>query len=145
MKTLKHYSILALLLAMFNCTVSPKAIDYGNDGCSFCKMTIVDRTHAAELVTKKNKAYTFDATECMVNFMDDFETSEIELFLSNDYLEPGTLIDARKATFLISKNIPSPMGAYLSAFKNKADAENMQAEKGGDLYSWEKLLMHLKG
>ncbi|TXE10633.1 hypothetical protein ES711_01630 [Gelidibacter salicanalis] len=145
MKTLKHYSILALLLVMFNCTVSPKAIDYGNDGCSFCKMTIVDKTHAAEIVTKKNKAYKFDATECMVNFMDDFETTEIELFLSNDFSEPGTLINAKKATFLISKNIPSPMGAYLSAFKSTADAEKMQAEKGGDLYSWEELLTHLKG
>ena len=49
-----------------------------------------------------------------------------------------------KATFLISENVPSPMGAFLSAFKNKVDAEKIQSEKGGELYSWEKLLAHLK-
>ena len=142
MQTLKHYSIIALLLMLVSCNVSPQAIDYGSDGCHFCKMTIVDKVHAAEIVTKKGKVYKFDATECMINFMNDFDASEIELYLSNNYTEPEQLIDAKKATFLISKNIPSPMGAYLSAFKNKADAEKMQSEKGGDLYSWEELLVH---
>ena len=142
MQTLKHYSIIALLLMLVSCNVSPQAIDYGSDGCHFCKMTIVDKVHAAEIVTKKGKVYKFDATECMINFMNDFDASEIELYLSNNYTEPEQLIDAKRATFLISKNIPSPMGAYLSAFKNKADAEKMQSEKGGDLYSWEELLVH---
>ena len=144
MQTLKHYLIIALLLMLVSCNVSPQAIDYGSDGCHFCKMTIVDKVHAAEIVTKKGKVYKFDATECMINFMNDFDASEIELYLSNNYTEPEQLIDAQKATFLISKNIPSPMGAYLSAFKNKADAEKMQSEKGGDLYSWEELLVHFK-
>ena len=142
MQTLKHYLIIALLLMLVSCNVSPQAIDYGSDGCHFCKMTIVDKVHAAEIVTKKGKVYKFDATECMINFMNDFDASEIELYLSNNYTEPEQLIDAKRATFLISKNIPSPMGAYLSAFKNKADAQKMQSEKGGDLYSWEELLVH---
>lgn len=143
MQTLKHYSIYALLLLFFGCNVSPQAIDYGNDGCYYCKMTIVDKVHAAEIVTKKAKVYTFDATECMLNFMKEFETSEIALYLSNDYSEPEALIDATKATFLISENIPSPMGAYLSAFKNKTEAEKIQATKGGKLYTWDELLTHL--
>ncbi|TJY34615.1 nitrous oxide reductase accessory protein NosL [Pontimicrobium aquaticum] len=143
MQTLKHYLITALLLIFFSCNVSPKAIDYGSDGCHFCKMTIVDKVHAAEIVTKKGKVYKFDATECMVNFMGEFDTSEIELYLSNNYTEPEVLIDATEATFLISENIPSPMGAFLSAFKNKEDAEKVQAIKGGELYSWDKLLVHL--
>ena len=144
MKTLKHYAILMLLLLLYGCNVSPKAIDYGNDGCHFCKMTIVDKVHAAEIVTKKGKVYTFDATECMINFLDEFDASEIELYLSNNYTKPEELIDATKATFLISKNIPSPMGAYLSAFKVKSEAEKIQADKGGTLYSWEELLVHFK-
>lgn len=144
MKTLKHYIFISLLLLVFNCNVSPKPIDYGSDGCHFCKMTIVDKVHAAEIVTKKGKVYMFDATECMINFRKDFDTSEIELYLSNNYTEPEALIDATEATFLISKNIPSPMGAFLSAFKNEADAKEFQAEKGGDLYTWEELLAKFK-
>ena len=144
MQTLKHYSIFAILFLSFSCNVSPEPIDYGSDGCQFCKMTIVDKVHAAEIVTKKGKVYKFDATECMVNFTKDFDTTEIQLYLSNNYTTPEALIDATKATFLISKNIPSPMGAYLSAFKDKADAKKFQADKGGDLYTWETLLAKFK-
>ncbi|TXE17052.1 hypothetical protein ES692_10350 [Psychroserpens burtonensis] len=144
MQTLKHYSIIALLFLFFCCNVSPKPIDYGNDGCYFCKMTIVDKVHAAEIVTKKGKVYKFDATECMINFKDEFDTTEIGLYLSNNYSEPEELIDATKATFLISENISSPMGAFLSAFKNRADAENTKAEKTGALFTWEELLIYFK-
>lgn len=145
MQTLKHYLIAALLLTLFSCNVSPQAIDYGSDGCHFCKMTIVDKIHAAEIVTNKGKVYKFDAAECMINFLKDFENaSEVELYLTNIYTEPEVLIDATKATFLISENVPSPMGAFLSAFKNKAEAEKMLADKGGDLYSWNELLTRFK-
>jgi copper chaperone NosL len=103
-------------------------------------MTIVDKVHAAEIVTTKGKVYKFDATECMINFMDEFETSNIELFLSNNYSTPEELIDSKEATFLISENVPSPMGAFLSAFKNKEDAVKLKDEKGGEIYTWEELL-----
>lgn len=144
MQTLKHKALVALLLVIFSCNVAPQPIDYGNDGCHFCKMTIVDKVHAAEIVTKKGKVYKFDATECMVNFLEDFNTSEIKLYLSNNYLEPETLINATQATFLISENIPSPMGAFLSAFKTKEAAIKIQSEKEGTLYTWEELLAHFK-
>ena len=143
MKILKHYLILTILIVLYNCNVSPKPIDYGNDGCHYCKMTIVDKVHAAEVVTKKGKVYKFDATECMINFMNEFNTSEIALYLSNNYSVPEKLIDATKATFLISENIPSPMGAFLSAFKTKQEAEKFQKQKGGNLYTWDELLNHL--
>ena len=145
MQTLKHYLIVALLLIFFSCNVSPKAIDYGNDGCHFCKMTIVDKIHAAEVVTNKGKVYKFDASECMINFLKEFEdASDVELYLTNNFTEPEELIDATKATFLISENIPSPMGAFLSAFKTRVEAENTITEKGGKLYTWKELLVHLK-
>ncbi len=76
--------------------------------------------------------------------MIEFETSEIALYLSNDFSEAGALIDATEATFLISENVPSPMGAFLSAFKQKEDAVVLKNEKGGDLYTWSELINHLK-
>ena len=144
MKTLKHYSILTLLLIFSSCNVSPKPIEYGSDGCHFCKMTIVDKVHATEFITKKGKVYKFDATECMINYFDEFDTSEIELYLTNYFSKAEALTDATKATYIISKNIPSPMGAFLTAFENKSEAEKIQAEKGGKLYSWTELLAHFK-
>lgn len=144
MKTLKHYSALILLLIFSSCNVSPKPIEYGSDGCHFCKMTIVDKVHATEFITKKGKVYKFDATECMVNYFDEFDTSEIELYLTNYFSKPEAFTDATTATYLISKNLPSPMGAFLTAFENKSEAEKVQSEKGGKLYSWTELLAHLK-
>ena len=144
MQRLKHFSFVALLLVLTSCNFSPQAIDYGSDGCHFCKMTIVDKVHAAEIVTNKGKVYKFDASECMINFMKDFDASEVKLYLTNIYTEPEILVDATKATFLISKNVPSPMGAFLTAFKTKEDANKVQEEKEGTLYTWNELLIHFK-
>jgi copper chaperone NosL len=144
MQTLKQFLIVSLLLLFYSCNVSPQAINYGSDGCHFCRMTIVDKVHAAEIVTKKGKVYKFDASECMINFLGAFDTSEIKLYLSNNYSEPEVLIDATKASFLISENVPSPMGEFLSAFKTEEEAQKMQSEKGGTLYTWNLLLAHLK-
>lgn len=131
------------ILVLGGCSPKPVAINYGSDGCSFCSMTIVDKIHAAEIVTNTGKAYKFDAIECMVNYAKDMGGQKIVLYLSNHYNTPGELIDATKAAFLISENIPSPMGAFLTAFKNRSEAQKVQSEKEGKLYNWSELLTHL--
>lgn len=143
MKT-RFVIIVMLTTLVLGCKPKPQAIVYGTDSCHYCKMTIVDKLHAAEIVTNKGKVFKFDAAECMIRFMDEFDTSEIELNLTNIYTEPEVLIDATKATFLISENVPSPMGAFLSAFRSKTDAERILTEKGGKLYTWESILDKFK-
>ena len=144
MRSLGVYVILFMGLLVMGCSIRPEPITYGSDGCNFCSMTIVDRQHAAQIVTKKGKAFKFDAVECMVNHLKDIDVASIELFFVNDYQAPGELIDAKKATFLISKDIPSPMGEYLSAFQSRVEAENIETENNGKLYSWEELLTKFK-
>ncbi|MBD1259725.1 nitrous oxide reductase accessory protein NosL [Maribacter polysiphoniae] len=140
----RYILLTVVLLTMVSCEVSPKPINYGSDGCHFCSMTIVDKQHAAEIVTKKGKAFKFDAVECMMNHLKDVDITTIELFLVNDFHAPGTLIDAKDATFLISKSIPSPMGEYLSAFYSKEQAELVEAENEGELYTWDGLKSRFK-
>ncbi|MEY8019304.1 nitrous oxide reductase accessory protein NosL [Muriicola sp. E247] len=135
----KVWLLITFLIIGYGCSRGPKPIDYGSDGCHYCRMTIVDRQHAAEIVTQKGRVYKFDATECMLNQLKDFEEVELELFLVNDYDSPGTLIDATKATFLISKNIPSPMGEFLTAFKTPENAQEAKNVNGGELYTWDEL------
>ena len=144
MKTSMKIMIVSALVVLASCAPQPAPITYGSDGCHFCSMTIVDEQHAAQIVTKKGKPFKFDAVECMVNHLKDVDMASIELFLVNDYESPGELIDAKKATYLISKEIPSPMGEYLSAFKTQPDAERVEAENKGKLYSWEALLKKFK-
>ena len=138
--SIKFISVTFAFLILVSCSVRPKPIDYGSDGCHFCSMTIVDRQHAAEIVTKKGKAFKFDAVECMMNHLKDIDVATVGLFLVNDFRTPGELINAQEATFLISKAIPSPMGEYLSAFRSRNEAEQVEAENQGELYTWDGLL-----
>jgi len=126
-----------LLLAA--CSVEPEPIAYGSDNCAFCQMTIVDKTHAAQLVTRKGKQHKFDAIECLVQNLPAWEPDEVEHLLVADYGNPGAMTPAKIATFLISDEIKSPMGAYLSAFSSPEAAELARKEHGGTLYSWEDL------
>ena len=135
----KLYSIL-LAFILFSCSIESEPINFGNDACKYCKMNIVDTQHASELVTKKGKVYKFDAIECMVNHLKEKDTNTIALFLVSDYGSQAGLIDAKTATFIKSQEIPSPMGAFLSALKSEEKAKQLHQEKGGELFTWEELL-----
>ncbi|MCB0457118.1 MAG: nitrous oxide reductase accessory protein NosL [Flavobacteriaceae bacterium] len=137
------YLFLASLFCLLACQVKQKEIHYGEDHCEFCQMTIVDKQHAAQLVTKKGKAHSFDAIECMIHYTKGINTSTVGLFLAGNYKVSENLINAKESYFIISENIPSPMGAFLSAVPTKAEAEAIVQEKGGAIYTWEELLVHL--
>lgn len=123
-----------------SCDKSPQPINYGEEECHFCRMGIVDATHAAQVVTEKGRNYKFDATECMINFLrTEMEEEKMLHVLSANLKDPGTLINVYDATFIISENIPSPMGAFLSALNSKEAAIALQQENGGELYTWEEV------
>lgn len=131
--------ILITSLILLSCSKNIDPINYGQDECQYCRMAIVDQSHAAQLVTQKGKNFKFDASECLIHFIEgETEINEDNLLhiLAANYLEPGELIDVKKATFLISEKIPSPMGGFLSAFKNREKGEKIQKEFGGTLYTW---------
>ena len=117
----KVLSLLSLGLLMASCAPKAEPIDYGKEECAFCKMTIVSPQFAAEVVTQKSKAFKYD------------------------YLKEGNLIDATKATYLISPEIQSPMGAHLAAFASREDAQKIQGEKGGELYDWQGIQAKFQG
>ncbi|WP_457619262.1 nitrous oxide reductase accessory protein NosL [Lutibacter sp.] len=133
---LKSLIGIATLLFIASCKVEPQAIEYGKDQCSYCKMNIVDKTHAAQYVTKKGKQFKFDAIECMINDLSNKKEGDMALLLVANYANPGKMINAESATYLISKEIKSPMGANLSAFFSKSKAEEFQQKYGGENYTW---------
>lgn len=128
-------SILILIQAG-SCRTGPEPIAYGSDACNFCRMTIVDQQHGAELVTAKGKVYKFDAVECMLNYLGGEDEPAVGQLLVNTYTRPGQLMEASRASYLVSEGIPSPMGANLTAFESNAEAAKAQEEHGGDVYSW---------
>ncbi len=135
------YILLIIIVILVACSPEPEAINFGHDNCEYCKMTIMDPKFGAELVTEKGKVYKFDAIECMMDYMydDDFTKDKIALYLINTFNNPGELFDATIASYLISDNLPSPMGAFLSGYEDTNTAETMFAEKDGQLYDWNSL------
>jgi copper chaperone NosL len=137
---MKNITILLLLVSfIMACTPTAEPVAFGEDMCAHCKMTIVDEPFAAEAVSQKGKVYKFDAIECMVEFLKIKQSDEMALTLVRDYENPKEWQDANQCNYLISKDLPSPMGAGLSAWRSKENAEAMKAEKGGEVYDWEGL------
>lgn len=134
----------ALLFA--SCEVKKQPIAYGQTNCQHCQMTISDKRYAAELVLKTGKAYFFDSAECLIQYLKDKpeEKAKAQLFLVTDFNQPEDLIDADKAIYLQSKNLPSPMGMFLNAFKNRAAADMMQQKNTGRILTWNEAVQAVK-
>ena len=134
-----------VLVTLVSCEISPQKIEYGQDACHYCDMTIVDKQHASQLVSTKGKAFKYDAIECMVHsYQEDMKDTEIALYLVADFNQPGELVDAASATYLVSEQIQSPMGANLSAFKKEDEAQKTKEKFSGKIFTWEEIQKHLK-
>ncbi len=143
MRQIFLFSVVALFL--ISCEVKPAKIEYGSDACHYCDMTIVDPQFASQVVTSKGKAYKYDAIECMVHSLQEhFPDVEMSYTLVADFKEPGELIDASSSYYLVSENLPSPMGGNLSGYKTQAAAKSQQSDLEGKVYSWEDIQSHLK-
>lgn len=135
-----------MLIAGFSCSTEPEEINFGTDQCTLCRMNISDTKFGAEIVTKKGKVYKYDAVECMMNALSlgNAAYEDAAGFYVVDASNPKHLTDGLSAAYLISEKLPSPMGANLTAFGKKGDAESKQKEFGGEVKSWNDLLMKFK-
>ncbi len=135
-----------LLLIVSACSTKPDEIKFGIDQCALCKMIISEHRFGAEIVTKKGKIFKYDAAECMFNSLSlgNVNYDDVAGFYVIDSANPKQLTDALNATYLISEKLPSPMGANLSAYSKKTDAEANHKQYGGDLKTWGDLLVKFK-
>jgi len=142
MKTLKTMAII-MIGVLSACSRAPEPIQYGKDACTHCRMTIMDKRFAAEIVTAKGKIFKFDAAECMADFLKEkpeIAANEKSIFLVSDFNHPGQFVDARKSFFLNDNSLASPMGGNLAAFTSENSAKSIQKDKFARLYDWSLLL-----
>lgn len=132
---------LIVCLFLFSCKPASREIVYGTDACQHCRMIISDQRYGTELVTAKGKIYTFDSIECLVRFMREHQTesSEAAFILVTDQSSPSKLVDAQSAFYLLSENLPSPMGEGLSAFESESVCDQRLHEYGGKKMLWSEL------
>lgn len=129
---------MVVLLLTTACGKTKEPIEYGSDNCHHCQMRIMDPKFGAESITSKGRCYKFDSAECLLHYVNETESKHSHLYVT-DFDQPKTLIDATQAFYLVSENMPSPMGGYLNAFTNKSNAEKHQDINGGEIFNWETL------
>lgn len=135
---MKRLSLLVAISLFFTCSKAPEPINYGTDMCNYCQMTIVTKTHAAQMVTTKGKQYKFDAIECMIRFLEDKkDLKEQSNLLIANYNKPGNMIDAKTASYLICDEITSPMGANLTGFESTEYAKQAINSNNAQYFDWE--------
>jgi copper chaperone NosL len=133
------FLLLSLLVGFGACQVKPQPINYGSDSCHFCKMTIVDSQHAAEVVTVKGKVFKYDAIECMMGDLREWDEPDVKFHLIADYANPGELKDATMSYYVVSNGIPSPMGRFLTGFSDEEKRNQVIQDAGGEAYDWKQL------
>ena len=138
--------LIFLVIILLGCKPESQPINYGSDMCEFCRMSIVDQRFGSEIVTKKGKVFKFDAVECMINYLNTRieDESKLEFILTNTLDSPGVLVDVKECRFLISKNMPSPMGMYINPFRDGNTAEKNQKENSGEIHDWTDLRAEFK-
>lgn len=135
--------LIILLLVFGYGAVFSQKITIGKDQCVHCSMVIRDGAFAAVAIDNES-VQKFDAIECLVNFLKENKEGAFTELKVADYSKAGNWVDARSATYLKSPEIPSPMGAYLSAFADEPAAMRVQKETGGELMDWEAVKLRFK-
>jgi copper chaperone NosL len=138
MKIIQPCILTLFLTTLLSCSKGPEKINYSNELCDHCKMTISDPRFAAEIVTQKGKVYKFDAIECMFEGQGLLGLGDEQVygFYVNDFTNPGEFIDARSTVFIQSENIPSPMGMFLSAYTSKEKAGKILGNNSGSMLTF---------
>ena len=141
------YAAFATMIVLASCRPGVKPIDYALDKCDHCHMSIVDKQFGCEIVSQKGKVFKFDAVECMVNYIHVTNMDEASLahIVTNTLDKPAELLDAKSAVYLVSENMPSPMGMDINPFFGPENASKHQSENGGVIYSWVQLQKYVRG
>lgn len=143
MKKMYHNLLLFVCLAacINSCQNNPEPIEYGHDDCAHCRMVISDKKFGGELITQKGKIYKFDSIECMAAYYHNMNIADVQSLWTIDFSNPGMWVKADAAYYLHSKNLPSPMGMFLSSYASRETSESMKAQMDGELMNWQEVLI----
>jgi len=130
--------MMLFLLPLIACNRGPRAIDYGKENCSFCKMTIMDERFAAQCMSTKGKTFVFDDIHCLTHFLRNggIWRNEVAGIFVSDYVNPNTWIKSDQALFLRSEELRSPMGGNIAAFSSDEDRQTIKQKFNGELLRW---------
>ena len=107
----------------------PPQIRYGEETCAFCGMLISEERFAAALTAATGETKTFDDIGCLLHDLAEQDHSTVRAWV-HDY-GSGRWLEAPRAVFVHSDDVPTPMGGGLFAFSTQEAAEQFTREVHG--------------
>ena len=140
MKTIFIVLSLVCCVCLSACKPEFEEISYGHDACAQCKMTILDKRYAVEVITKKGRAYKFDDLACMKKYIQEehIDNNGLLVYVANYKNPNGKFIDARQAFFLHGEMFKTPMNGDYAAFSSKETAKEVE-KNNEELLTWDSL------
>jgi len=135
----RKLGVLIVLVLAISCGDNPESgpvkIYYGEDICERCKMIISEKDFAAQYKLSNGKTVKFDDLGCLIQYTHDTEKTSISEVYVMDYSSEGW-IDGRKAYYIWTENINTPMGYGIISLKDGKEAKGLaEKEKGKSLGS----------
>lgn len=125
---------LAAALVMSACAggpPGPAAIGLGEDACGSCRMTIVSRATAAQMVRAGDEPVFFDELGCLRDFLIGRGVPEDAVIYVTDH-RTGAWVNARSAIFTRTSTA-TPMASGLLAHADAQSRDADPAAAGGSL------------
>ena len=132
---------LFLLVFLLSCNVTPEPMRYGTDLCYTCKMTIMEKGYASQIVSKKGRVYKFDDLGCMIQMMKSgaLDRSELAHILTIKYGTDQDLMEVGQAVYATGDKIKSPMNFNIAAFAKKEEIPSVLQDSSLHIYSWNEI------
>ncbi|MDX1688463.1 MAG: nitrous oxide reductase accessory protein NosL [Candidatus Promineifilaceae bacterium] len=116
----------------------PPEILYGEDECERCRMIISDARYAAAYMTEDGQTRRFDDIGGML--LHHLENEEdVHLFWVHDF-ESEVWVKADEANYVVSEALETPMGFGIAAVNSREEAEEMAAERDGEVFTFSQLM-----
>ncbi len=130
-----------LPLVLMGCTAKPEPIVAGTDQCYFCKMTVTEPRYAAEILTRKGRAYKFDDIRCLLDFRNTgaLKPEDIQEIYLADYSGRHELLKAQESFLFRSEELRTPMNGQTIAFGHRDSLQAVAVRLKGTLLTWEQL------
>jgi len=131
---------LAVLFCIAGCggALEPAELHLNDEACSLCRMAVSQRPFAAQAVTRSGRTDFFDNIGCLVRWApENAPPDETALFVVDH--ETGAWLDAKRAHYVRSETLDTPMSSGLAAFGAKEKAAAAAKTLKGRVLDWEAL------
>jgi copper chaperone NosL len=116
--------------------LTPPEIRYGEDISEMGMFVVDPRYTVAALPAETNKWLLFDDIGELFKYREAHASDEFQVMWVNDY-QSEEWLEAEHAWYVESRELNTPMGWGIAAFREKSAAEAMQQDIGGEVLAWD--------